>query len=113
MPYLTIGSVTDVPVAKDTPSTKFEQVGDQFRAFSGKMRSSVRAWKKDHPFTTTPLSLTDAAALVTVLEGTQPISCQGDYFGSATDCHVSGLTDRRLWLDGEDKRVLSFVLHEE
>lgn len=86
MPAQVVGGVTVglafAPV-EETP----EEIGDRARAFSGTMRSTVRAYKRAWSQQTKPISEADANTLLAALRGALPVVCSGDVLGGAVNCH--------------------------
>lgn len=91
MPFLTIGTYTDVPIAIDgARQVESELVGEIERAFAGNLRSTVRAAKRVWEVTTGALSLTEANQLRSQASFTAAVNCSGDLMTGATvSCFVT------------------------
>lgn len=80
MPYLTLNGVT-IPVRANESQTAREIIGETGRAFSGALRSTVRARKRNWSLRTPPVTPDLAAAIVGLVEG------QGHAFSFDTDLY--------------------------
>lgn len=107
MAQITLGAL-DVKVADGT-TYEVEQYGDVGRAFSGKMRSDIRAHHRVFRVVTPPLSTSDMQTLRSALMGTQPLSVSGDMIGTASNFHARDFSFRPVTADDW---VVSFTLHE-
>lgn len=110
-PMLTIDG-TDVRVARPT-NYGIPKWGDLGRAFSGKMRSDLRADHRVLRVTTPELdNTTEVEPLLTILRGDPPLTCSGDLIGSpSADFHVDPASIRVVPITATDSTV-SFELHE-
>ena len=89
-------------------------VGDMARAFDGTLlRTDLQIRKQEWPLVTTPLTQTEADALLVQLRLTTPLTCSGDLFRAATLlCHAV-VKDRRTVRTSDSLReVVEFDLLE-
>lgn len=112
MPFLVIDGETILVAPSQAPRQVIE-IGDKERAFSGTLRSTIRARKREWDVTTVPMPQADADALEAVLEGTPPLTCSGDLLGGDVDCHIELQGSTPLRLNGEEYSVLQFRVLEE
>lgn len=109
--FLTIGGIP-VPVI---PSTRIveQRIGDVGRAFSLKMRSSIRGTPRMIPVQTSELSTSDSLALRAAIGGPGPVAVDGDILGGdgPVDFVIVGDVDVRPIT--ADWWVLAFELHED
>lgn len=93
MAFLTVGGVT-VEVVPGGSSRRVFEIGDRARAFDGTPRSTIRAYKNEHSFTTVPLTQAAATTLEAALKGTLPVAVTGDRTGSV-NAHpiITGVED--------------------
>lgn len=109
-PMLTIEG-TDVRIARPTDYSH-PQWGDFGRAFSGKLRTDLRAEHRVIRVTTPELTTAETDTLLAVLRGTPPLTCSGDLIGSpSVECHVEPGSIRVQPITATDN-VVSFELHE-
>lgn len=100
MAFLTIAGITVEVQTSQAQALEPTRVGEQRRAFSGALRSTVRAEKRGWRFSTPPLTAADAATLQAAIATDAVVSCAGDALGGTVSCmvRVSGSTyqqDRR------------------
>lgn len=114
MAWLVVDSFT-VPVSVSSGASvgRRPTIGQQGRAVSGAMRSSVVARKGAWDFQTAPISTSDRNTLKTKLEGTPPLTCSGDALGASTDCYVEAGSYEERPIPGADRWVVAFTLLEE
>lgn len=102
---------TDVRIAEPTDYSH-EEWGDIGRAFSGKMRSDIRADHRIIRVTTVEMTDSELSTLLGVLRGTPPLTCSGTLVGSpSADFHVVRGSIRVVPLTATDY-VVSFALEE-
>lgn len=112
MSFLVAGGIT-VPIsANSTPSREDEEIGDRDRAFDGTMRELILGVKHNHAGETKPITKTDADALVTVLQGTPPITCSGDWLGASGSYFAQVTEYRGVKVNGAFRVVVAFTLME-
>lgn len=68
MPFCVLGGIT-IPIAAGEATKRREIIGERTRAFSGELRSSVRARKDSFPMRTIPMAPALADAIVALVEG--------------------------------------------
>ena len=117
MAGLVIPTNVTVPVeVQSGHDEEFEEIGDRSRTFNGNMRQTVRAWKSNHTFTTTPISTATAASIISSLQGSQPLACYGDLIGvsSSTTANFNAqlLTRAYTGASTAKRAVLKFKLME-
>ena len=110
-PMLTIDG-TDVRIARPT-SYDVPAFGDFGRAFSGKLRSDLRADHRVIRVETPELdNATEAEPLLAILRGAPPLTCSGDLIGSpSADFHVTPGSIRVTPITATDS-IISFELQE-
>lgn len=69
------------------------RIGASTRAFSGALRSSVRAEKREWAFTLAPLPVASANALRSAVANGALVACSGDALGATITCEVTVTSD--------------------
>lgn len=111
MAYLTFNGTT-VSVAHGSFKTNEEEIGNVSRSYSGALRASIIALKRTHSFTTTPLSVSSAETVRTLVHQVVA-NMSGDVISGATRSvrgFVTDATDTKV--AAGVRRVLSITLTE-
>lgn len=115
MAFLTIAGITVEVQTSGAAEQEGDAVGERVRAFSGRMRSTVRAVKRAWQFTTGPLTPAEATTLLAAIALDADVSCGGDALGATITCQVRA-TGRDYIQDarqaGDFSRVLTLQLAE-
>lgn len=114
MSALVIASIT-VPVGRGGAVKKPpERIGTASRAYSGALRTTFRAQKRNWQITTNLLSDSDANAIETAIALGAAVSCSGDILGGTISCEVEVTSDGAYTPlhGGTFRRVLVLLLRE-
>ena len=111
MAFLTIAGI-DVDMT-DFSANEPEEVGESHRAFSGALRTTVRAEKRAWTGTTVPLDDTAAGALIAAVAGGAFVTVTGAALQAASvTCKVTVTGQQYRIVDMGFLRVLSLSLTE-
>lgn len=109
MPFLTVGGTT-VEVADDTVDGEEFEVGEVRPAFSGKPRSSVRAYRSRWSMRTIPLARATADTLKGLLKAAPPLTVTGDLTGAIDAYALNIRTHSSTGSGGAELVVVTFDL---
>lgn len=82
-----------VPVAQNSVSRNFQEIGDRARSFDGTLRETIRSRVSQYKGSTVPLSWADASSVISSLNAsTQPQNCDGTMLSSGGATTVTMFT---------------------
>lgn len=93
MAFLHIDGVGDIEVQTTNPSVEYEEIGSTRRAYSGNLRSSIKAVRRKWSFTSAPVSQTTYENLYNATKLGQNVVCSGDALNASITCQVKVTAD--------------------
>lgn len=88
MAFLVVAGIT-VPCIAPGATKDIERLGTSTRAFSGNLRSAVRAEKRQWEVLTSMLTQAEATTLEAAVANAAQVACSGDLLGGAVTCEVT------------------------
>lgn len=85
--FLVIASIT-VPVSEETATRHVVRVGSSNRTFTGALRSTVRAEKREWQITTGMMLDADVNTLKAAVTLAAQVTCSGNMLGGSVTCEV-------------------------
>lgn len=109
MSFLTVSAI-EIPIqATGADQDEPLRIGEQVPAFSGRLRSSVRAVKRRWSFTTGPMTAAEVTTLESAIALDAEVTCAGDALGGSVTCQVR-ITRKSYLQDSSQASDFSWIL---